>query len=63
MSERQREELLEMRRLAEHEMQVGGGSEDGYYKEYLVNIDELLRLSGSTAASTVPTMETEETAR
>ena len=31
-------------------------------KEYLSNIDELLRLSGSTSA-TMPTMETEETAR
>jgi len=35
MTDRQREELLELRRVAEKEMQALGSSDDVYIKEYI----------------------------
>ena len=46
MNERQKEELLELRRMAEKEMRASGSEgDDVYMREYLENLDELLRLA------------------
>ena len=45
LSERQREELLELKRVAEKEMQALADPEDIYLREYIQNIDDLLRAS------------------
>ena len=61
MTERQREELIELRRMAEKEMEASGQSDDVYMNEYIENLDELLRMA--TVSSTSTMEETQETAR
>ena len=61
MTERQREELIELRRMAEKEMEASGQSDDVYMNEYIENLDELLRMATVSSSSTME--ETQETAR
>lgn len=51
MTDRQREELVELRRVAEKEMQALGRSDDVYMREYIENLDEILRTGSTTTAS------------
>ena len=51
-----------MRRFAEKEMEQAGQTDDVYMREYVQNIDELLRVTHS-ASTTSSVVETEDTAR
>lgn len=44
LTDRQKEELLELRRVAEQEMKAQGSADDIYLREYIQNLDELLRV-------------------
>ena len=61
MTERQREELIELRRMAEKEMEASGQPDNVYMNEYIENLDELLRMATVSSSSTME--ETQETAR
>ena len=62
LNERQKEELLELRRMAEKEMHAStsgssmsaaeAAQDDVYLKEYIDNLDELLRLASTATTST-----------
>ena len=54
ISEKQREELIELRRMAEKEMNASGSNDDVYMRDYIENLDELLRVAtiSSAASST-----------
>ena len=53
ISDRQREELMELRRIAEKEMQ---SADDVYMRDYIDNLDELLKGS-MTSSSSQQTLE------
>ena len=50
MTDRQREELLELRRVAEKEMEASSKADDAYMREYIENLDEILRTGSMTAS-------------